>query len=58
MGEATLADQAPFVPLSVKSKTRRKETDYGGQGDDAGRSALERDDLILTRGGFPTRKVF
>ena len=29
--EVVLADQAPFVPLSVKSKTRRKETDYGAK---------------------------
>jgi hypothetical protein len=29
--EVVLADRAPFVPLTLKSKTRRKETDYGAK---------------------------
>jgi len=29
--EVVLADQVPFVPLTVKSKTRRKESDYGAK---------------------------
>src|SRR5271169_599352 len=29
--EVVLADEAPFVPLTLKSKTRRKESDYGAK---------------------------
>jgi hypothetical protein len=29
--ELVLADQAPFVPLTLPSKTRRKQTDYGAK---------------------------
>jgi len=29
--EVVLADPAPFVPLTIRSKTRRKETDYGAK---------------------------